>query len=457
MQYRGSRLVSLLALCSALVLGQSGRREPPPGSLHAVIVKGNELYSASDIVKASGLKIGERITPPVLAAAQKQIQATELFSNVAYEYHFTSGPSPLYDVIFQVTEIQQLFPMRFERFGIPAQDIQNYLQKNVAFYSDRIPGTEGVLNRYSQAVQDLVSNSHPNVKVKAVISNDDPQQLTVLFTPDIPAPTISQVQVSGNQAVDTGTLLRAVNRVAIGVPLSDTRLKLMLDGAIKPVYAAKGYAEVSFPKVDTQPSKTDQGVIVKVTIAEGPLFKFGPIRFHGNGLDQDEIRSTIPFKPGQPFNGDQVTNFRLAMLHNLRRKGYLDASIVPQTEVDDSNRTVNVVYNVTPGEVYNFSKLDVQGLDLTSEPVIEKLWGEKPGHAFNPDYPDFFLKRVQEQGLFDNLGDTHSDFTADASTHGVIVHLYFKGGKSQAAKEKEKEQQKQNQTVDGGWSPWPPG
>ena len=78
------------------------------------------------------------------------------------------------------------------------------------------------------------------MKVKARVSNDDPKELAVLFAPDTPPPTISQVIVTGNQAVDTGTILRAVNQVAIGVPLSDTRLKLILDGAIKPLYAAKG-------------------------------------------------------------------------------------------------------------------------------------------------------------------------------------------------------------------------
>src|SRR5581483_9678160 len=98
---------------------------------------------------------------------------------------------------------------------------------------------------------------------------------------DKPAPTIAQIIVSGNDAVDTGTILRAVNEVAIGVPLSDTRLKLILDGTIKPLYAAKGYAAVTFPSVETEPSKSNLGVIVKVRIDEGPVFKFGVIHFHG--------------------------------------------------------------------------------------------------------------------------------------------------------------------------------
>jgi outer membrane protein assembly factor BamA len=139
----------------------------------------------------------------------------------------------------------------------------------------------------------------------------------------------------------------------------------------------------------------------------------------------------------------------------MKRRGLLDASVTAQSETDDSKRAVNVTYNVVPGEVYNFQKLDVQGLDITTQPVIANLWGEKPGQPFNPDYPDFFLKRVEEQGLFDNLGDTQSDYTADASSHNVTVHLYFKGGKSQARRQKDKEHEREKRTVDGTWDPWP--
>src|SRR5947209_10762948 len=86
------------------------RKQPPPGTLHSVTVKGNQMYSSPDIVKESGLRIGERISPQAIEQARLALQNTELFSNVADEYRFSSGPSPLYDVTFQITEIQQLFP-----------------------------------------------------------------------------------------------------------------------------------------------------------------------------------------------------------------------------------------------------------------------------------------------------------------------------------------------------------
>ena len=430
-------------------------KEPPPGTLHTVTIKGNQLYSTADIIRESGLKLGQRVTAAFLEEARKKLQDTELFNDVSYEYHFSFGTPPAYDVVFEVAENQQLFPMRFERIGLSADAARSCLKDRVDLYSDRIPGTEGVLKRYTGALQECVKSANPSLKIHAVISNDDPQQLAVLFAPETPAPTISQVVVAGNQAVDSGTILRAVNEVAIGVPLSDMRLKMILDGAIRPLYAAKGFAAISFPKVETEPSKDNLGVIVKVQIAEGPAFKFGVIRFHGNGLDQDEIRATIPFKPGQPFNGSQVDNFRLTLQHNLRRHGYLDASVVPDAQTDQDNHVVNVSYNVVPGAVYNFQKLDIQGLDLTTQPVIEKLWGEKPGHPFNPDYPDFFLKRVNQEGIFDNLSDaTRSDYTADSSTHNVTVHLYFKGDESAKDRAKRKKDEQDKKTVDGDWSPW---
>src|ERR1700761_297745 len=456
-------ILCLGLLCSWAIAGAAQapdqavpKKQPPPGTLHTISVKGNRLYSSPAIIHVSGLKIGDRVSAAIVEQARKKLQDTELFSNVTDEYRFSVATPVEYDLTFEVSETTQLFPVRFERLDASPDELRKYLRDHVELYADRIPGTEGVLHRYSAAIQDfLAQGKAKSPKIHAIVSNDDPKELAVVFSPDIPPPTISQVIVTGNKAVDTGAILRAVNAVAIGVPVSDVRLQSILNGAIKPLYAAKGYAAVSFPKVETEPSKTDRGVVVKVDIKEGPAFTFGSIRFRGAGLDEDEIRSNITFKPGQAFNADQVDNFRRDLAHRLRRHGYLDATVLTDSQPDDTKHTVNITYTVAPGSIYTFAKLDVQGLDVTTEPVIAKLWGEKPGRPFNPDYPDFFLKRVEEQGLFDNLGDTRSDYTADASTHNVTVHLYFKGGLSKQERARKKKEDDEKRTTDGTWSPWP--
>src|SRR3954468_6075295 len=167
---------------------QPKRKEPPPGVLHAVAVQGNRLYPSEDIIRASGLRIGQRVTAQVIEASRLKVLATELFDSVSDQYKFSSA-TPAYDVTFEVAENQQLFPMRFERLGdVSPEGAKQYLREHVELYSDRIPGTEGVLRRYTAAVQELVSKSHPEIKVKAQVSNDDPKQLAVLFTSNAPAP-----------------------------------------------------------------------------------------------------------------------------------------------------------------------------------------------------------------------------------------------------------------------------
>ncbi len=95
--------------------------------------------------------------------------------------------------------------------------------------------------------------------------------------------------------------------------------------------------------------------------------------------------------------------------------------------MDDKAKKVNVVVQVDRGPRYTFSKLDIQGLDILSEPEIRKMWGLKTGEPFDAEYPDRFLQRVREEGIFDNLGDTKSLIQKDDQARTVAVTLIFKG------------------------------
>ena len=47
------------------------------------------------------------------------------------------------------------------------------------------------------------------------------------------------------------------------------------------------------------------------------------------------------------------------------------------------------------------------------------------GRPFNVEYPDHFLARVKEGGLFDDLKSTRSETKINAKNHTVDVTLYF--------------------------------
>ena len=65
------------------------------------------------------------------------------------------------------------------------------------------------------------------------------------------------------------------------------------------------------------------------------------------------------------------------------------------------------------GPLFTLGKLTIEGLDLNGEPAVRKMWGVQENKPFNSTYPDYFLQRIREEGMFDGLGSTKATIKAD--------------------------------------------
>lgn len=435
-----------LLLCSLVAIAaypqtpakQAAAKVPPPGVIRSINVEGARIYSASEVKNILGLTIGGRAANDLFRAAQARLLQTDLFSNVEYSFRFSYAKPPQYDVTFKVSEYDQLFPLTFEDLGVPGDALRAYLRQHVLLYNDQIPPTTPVLQRYTDAAQTFIAQSKPQLKVKAFVDSDDPAHPKVVIRPDRPLPRISGVVIAGNKAIETPVLMRAINEVAYGQRLSDDSLKMLLNRTVKPLYAAKGYVAVTFPKIQIEKSKEDEGYMVHLTIQEGPVFTFGSSSFRGGSFTPDDIRAMMHYKKGDAFDVSKAEQLRAAIAKSLRHDGHLNAQVAFQQEEDDKHDMVNLAYTIVPGPVYTFRTLEIHGLDIEGEPAVRKLWAPKVGQPFDPDYPEYFLKRVREMGLFDNLGSTRSTYTPDESTHTVLVSLFFGGAEGEKQKERER-------------------
>ncbi len=430
-------LYSLALLVAAQVPKAKSSEAPPPGAVQNVIVQGNKIYKSADIVQVLGLKTGDSATPATFRAAQSRLLATDLFSNVEYQFRWTGAKPAQYEVTYKVVEFDELFPLQFEDLGVPDNALRQYLRAHMVLYNDRIPATSAVVDRYAAVAQEFVAKTKPSLKIKGYVSSEDPNHPAVIVRPDMPFPRIAGVTVNGNKVIDTATLQHALNDVAIGQRLSDARMRDILNSSVKTMYAAKGYVAVTFPKIQTEKSTENAGYIVHVEIQEGPVFHFGSSTFRGGTVSADDVRSMMHFRKGEVFDGSKAEQLRRDLVDFMRHRGHLSAAIQLSHQEDDKNLTVNLIYAMQPGPVYKFQTLNVHGLDIQSEPAVRKLWAEKPGEPFNPDYPEFFLKRIREMGIMDNLGTTKSTFVPDSTAHTVAVNLFFRGAAGEAEKKKD--------------------
>ena len=125
------------------------------------------------------------------------------------------------------------------------------------------------------------------------------------------------------------------------------------------------------------------------------------------------------------FNINEVRSGATRIEKALRRDGYIGVTSDVSKRIDREAKRVDVTIRITPGPQYKFGKLRIEGLDVTTEPAIRKLWGVKPGQAFNADYPAFFLDRIREEEYFDNLGKTDSKLDLNETDRTVDVTLIF--------------------------------
>ncbi len=409
--------LAVLLACSALCAQQAF-------PLESVAVRGNRRIAAEKIVAVSGLKIGTPMTKADFDAARTKLLATGAFESVGYEFK-PSAKNTGFDATFEVVEVDQLYAYRFEDLPVADDTLRAALRKQETILGDQIPATKEVLDRYTAEVQKLVGD---RVKVVGKLNADIPGQMTIVFRPNTPRAQIAEVKFVGNEVLPTPRLVRSLADVAVGTGYTETAFRLLLDSSIRPLYEARGRIRVSFPKIEVTQSTMVDGVIVTTTVNEGPSYSLGSVKFAGVAAkDADELQKIANIQPNDVANFDDVKDGIDRVLARYRSRGYLHASGHVERSIDDKARKVDLVATIDAGPQYTMGKLEIIGLDLTSEPAIRKIWGLKQGAPFQPDYPDAFLNDIRAQDLFDNLGKTKAENVVDEKSHVVDVKLTFSG------------------------------
>jgi outer membrane protein assembly factor BamA len=434
-----SRISLYLLLFAAILRPQTPAPTSAPAPhqfpVDSITVEGNRIPEAA-IIEASGLKRGALGNAAIFDAARDRLLATGYFDSVGYKYK--PSPSGGYEITFDVQEVTLFYPIRVDALPVSTEDITAYLKsKDPLFTGAKMPATKQVLQRAVSAVEQyLAVRGHPQ-QVAGKVNAISPDHLVIEFTPIRGLPAVAYVTFEGSKVIDAITLHNKINEVAFGQPFSDEGFRALLESQIVPLYEAKGYMRVTFPKITSKPSTEVTGVDVQVTIDEGSEYKLARVAVSGKTASESaRILKTAKIPKMTVANFEEVRQAAVRVQDSLRHQGYLDAEVTTDRSLNDEKKTVEFFLVVETGPAYTFGTLTVNGLGLDGEAAIRKLWSIKPGDPFPQGYPDYFINKVKEDGFFDNLGDTKAKPTINADTHVVDVLLDFKGAPSKPASER---------------------
>jgi outer membrane protein assembly factor BamA len=382
----------LFATPPALAQADSGA-----GKLASVKVTGSKKYPQDLLAAETGLSVGSNVTKADLQNGADRLARCGLFADV--QYRFASEDAGV-KLEYQVADAPTL-PVWFDNFPwFSDAEISAALKKDVPLFDGTAPQSGSILHELTSALERLlatrgVSAAVSNAVVSAPVTDVQVQQFHV----DGAAVNIAAIEFSDALAKSERGIQQRLPDV-VGQPYSRTLVELFEFEQVRPAYLSHGFLRVKF----NQPSArvTGSGAAARVTviapIEPGPAFTWGGVTWTGNTAVSTSILNTsVNLKPGDPVDGMKLEAMWDAARDEYAKAGYLDMTLTPNAQFDESAKRVSYNTAIYEGPQYRMGKLVLTGLSIEGERRIRAAWGIAPGAAFNKDiYEEFVDKGIKQ-------------------------------------------------------------
>lgn len=226
------------------------------------------------------------------------------------------------------------------------------------------------------------------------------------------AASVRQINIVGNSIFSNEELLNQIESKQ-DLPWwrfmsSDRYQKQTLQGdfeTINSYYLDRGYLrfDIESSQVSVSPDKT--AVYVTLNVTEGEQYNIRSVDFIGDLIGQDAIiRSILPLKQGQLYNGALVTYTEESIAKLLARFGYANSKIRTIPKIDEETKEVDLTISVDPGKRVYVRRIDVKGNSNTRDEVIRRELRQMEGAWLSNDYLESSKNWIQRLAYIEEVG-----------------------------------------------------
>src|SRR3984957_4647070 len=391
--YAAAFLLVLVLSPLGAATAQSQQSKGGASHLDSVEISGSKKFSSQQIAAAIGLRAGNIITREDLQGAADKLAALGLFSNV--QYHFTTVQSGA-RAIYEASDAPAV-DVTFDNFPWFSDDeLTAALQHAVLLFDGSAPQGGAILNTMAATLENLVQARGVLGTVSHALISFPLGGQRMQFRVEGTEITVKGVEFSDGLATNDHAVQQS-GASLIGQPYSRSAVELFEFEQVRPVYLTHAFLHVQFgrpgariPSEGAQPGST--AVVVMVSIAPGPAFKWGSIAWAGNSvISSGELDAIVTLKPGDIADGNKIVALWDAVQSLYGQRGYLDVKLGSQTQFDDQAARVMYSVNITEGPQYHMGNLVLTGLSVDGEKRIRAAWSIPANAVFNVKTYENFL------------------------------------------------------------------
>ncbi len=434
----------VFAVLSLPGMGQVSSQKPlsqMPASarqLIAIKVTGSKRFPEAAIAAATGLQMGTAVSDDDFKKAARRLGDMGVFTEIAYTFTYSSAGTELE---LQVTDADKYVPAHFEDFvWFTDAELKQRIQQHSPLFDGTLPLSGRLADDVSDVLQAmLVENSIPgHVEYLRTGKADGPVESINYHVTDVLI-QVHKIEFTGAADAELPALEAAAEKLP-DREYSRTRLNLLVQHQLLPVYYARGYLKARFgepqPKVVKKPGaenpENEDGprnqtlVDVIFAVTPGQQYKLKGLEWSGNHeFPTDTLQKMVHAEPGQPANTIRLGDNLKDIQKLYGSHGFVTTTIKADAQFDNAASEVVLHLVVTEGNVYHMGDLEFRGLDNSLTAKLRSAWKIRPGDVYDSTYLSEYLPAAQKLLPPTLDWEVSSHVTANVREKTVDVDLIY--------------------------------
>lgn len=382
-----------------------------PFTVRDIRVEGLQRVEPGTVFASLPFRVGDQYNDDKGSAAIRALFALGLFKDVRLE---VNG-----DVLIVVVEERPtVADVDFVGTREFDKDTLKKALRDIGLAEGR-PYDQALADRAEQELKrQYINRSLYGAEVVTTVTPIERNRVNLTFTVTEGEPTrIRQLDIIGNKTYSDDTLKGLMDLDTGGwlswYTKSDrySRTKLNADlEALRSYYLQRGFLEFRIDSTQVAISPNKQDISITINITEGERYVVSGVKLSGDYLGkEDEFKSLVKIKPGEPYNADQVTETVKAFTDYFGNFGYAFAQVEARPEIDRTNNRVAFTLVAEPSRRAYVRRINIAGNNRTRDEVIRREFRQFESSWYDAEKIKLSRDRVDRLGFFKSVNIETSD------------------------------------------------
>ena len=294
---------------------------------------------------------------------------------------------------------------------------------------------EEELKKYSLVIQKIYKEKgFHQTEIKTSLRIEDENRATAVFQiEEKPKSIIKRICFKGNAHMSSKKLRNIIfsreDWLGSFMDKSGTYQEDRINGdkhMLEQFYQNNGYLNAKVVDVETTINPATKNIVLTYEIREGDCYTIKDVKVSGNDILKEEfLLSVLPVRPGDVYSRERLVDAMKALEFIWGDFGYIYASINPDIQTDDENKTVSISFDTDLGSQVFLNKITIRGNKKTRDKIIRRKISLEEGLLITNSHMDASKSRVESLGYFDQRDGVNWKLTR-LSENSADLDLFLK-------------------------------